>query len=106
MGRKRRVGPGHNEANRQSKESRSKSKMLNAGKEAHFRYDVEQILVEDAEMEPEIWRPFLQTLWTQGSRQGIEEAKEWVKLQESDGVISHDVRNKILNLIDSTVRYR
>ncbi len=72
--------------------------MLHAGREAHFRYDVEEVLV-GAGMEPEEWRPFLQTLWAQGSRQGIDEARAWVKEQASEGRISGDVEKAVLDLV-------
>lgn len=98
MSRKPRQGPGHNEQNRQTRESRSKSRMLHAGREGHFRYDVEEVLVKSG-MEPEEWRPFLQTLWTQGSRQGIDEARDWVREQAAEGRIDHDVEKQVLDLV-------
>ncbi len=72
--------------------------MLHAGREAHFRYDVEQILIEVG-MEPEEWRPFLQTLWAQGTRQGIDEARTWVKEQTAEGKITAEVERAVLDLV-------
>lgn len=112
MGRRRRKvsknprrGPGHNEQNKQSRESRSKQPMLNESKEAHFRYDVEQILVESG-MPAEEWRPFLQTLWARGTRLGVDEAKDWLSEQKQEGAIGDDVHNDIVRLVEKTVRYR
>lgn len=102
---KRRQGPGHNEQNKQTRESRARNKMLDARREAHFRYDVEEVLV-GAGMETEEWRPFLQTLWAMGSRQGLDEAKEWVKEQTAEGRITDSVEEQVLRLARrySTVR--
>ncbi len=73
--------------------------MLNAAKEDHFRYDVEQILV-DAGMAPEVWRPFLQTLWTRGTRGGIDEAKEWLKEQVDEGLIDSTTHEQVRRLVE------
>ncbi len=98
MSRNRRQGPGHNEANRQTRESRQKAKMLDTGREAHFRYDVEELLVATG-MAPEEWRPFLQTLWIKGSRTDLDEARDFLDDCVKDGRIDDDMRAKILPLI-------
>lgn len=102
---KRRIGPGHNEQNKQNRESRSRSKMLDARREAHFRYDVEELLV-NAGMEPEEWRPFLQTLWAQGNRQGMEEAQEWLAEQVAEGRIDGDLQKDVWALCKKYSTYR
>jgi hypothetical protein len=99
---KRRQGPGHNEANKQNRESRSRSVMLDGSREGHFRYDVEEVLVE-AGLEPEEWRPFLQTVWAQGSRNGIDEAKNWVNEQVTEGKVPEATGSRVKQLIQ---RYR
>lgn len=79
--------------------------MLDAGREAHFRYDVEEILTK-AGMEPEDLRPFLQMLWTKGSRNNIDEAQDWLKEQVDIGRVSSDDASAIKRFIKkySTVR--
>ncbi len=99
---KRRQGPGHNEQNKQNRESRSRSVMLDGSREGHFRYDVEEVLV-NAGLEPEEWRPFLQTLWAQGSRNGIDEAKDWVDDQIDEGRVDEETGKKVKQLVQ---RYR
>jgi hypothetical protein len=105
MARNRRQGPGHNEANRQTRESRQKEKMLNGSREAHFRFDVEERLAADG-MSTEDIRPFLQTLWTQGARNSTDAAREWLRVQVAEGRIDHDTYDRIDDLVRrySTVR--
>lgn len=102
---KRRIGPGHNEQNKQTRESRQRSKMLDASRENHFRYDIQELLV-GAGLEEEEWRPFLQTLWAQGFRNGIDEAREWVHEQVEEERIPADLEKPVLDLVRkySTVR--
>ncbi len=102
---KRRQGPGHNEANKQTRESRARTKMIDARRESHFRYDVEELLVASG-MEPEEWRPFLQTLWAQGNRQGLDEAKDWLKTQVDEGRIDEPLENRVWNLVKKYSTYR
>lgn len=102
MRRNRRIGPGHNEANRQTRESRQRDRMLDTGREAHFRYDVEELLVTYG-MPPEEWRPFLQTLWTKGSRESIDDAKEWVDEQLKLAKVDDETATKVKQLVQ---RYR
>lgn len=102
MSRNRRIGPGHNEANKQNRESRSRDRMLDTGRESHFRYDVEELLVTNG-MTPEEWRPFLQTLWTKGSRESIDEAKEWVDEQIKLGRVDEETGTKVKQFVQ---RYR
>lgn len=113
MGRRRssrpknpRKGPGHNEANRQTRESRQQSKMLDSAQETRFRYYMEQILVAEGSMQPEEARPFIQGLWTQGYRNGVPEAKVWLKERVDEGMVDTDSQKKILDLIQKYSRWR
>lgn len=72
--------------------------MLHAGREGHFRFDIEEVLVGSG-MEPEEWRPFLQTLWAQGTRLGIDDARDWVREQTAEGRIDAEVEKKVLDLV-------
>lgn len=102
---KRRQGPGHNEQNKQTRESRQRSRMLDGSRENHFRYDMEQLMA-GAGQEAEEWRPFLQTLWARGSRQGLDEAREWLHEQVEEGRIDAEMESRVLGLMRkySTVR--
>jgi hypothetical protein len=102
MSRNRRIGPGHNEANRQTRESRQREKMLDTGRESHFRFDIEELLVT-AGLTPEEWRPFLQTLWTKGSRDGLDEAKAWVDEQIELDRVDAETGTKVKQYVQ---RYR
>ncbi len=96
--RKARQGPGHNEANRRTSESRGKGKFLDERLEHEFRFYSEEAL-EEAEIAPETWRPFLQTMWIRGSRNGIDEAKEFLDSALDEGIITDDVHAAIKRLI-------
>lgn len=96
--RKARQGPGHNEANRRTSESRQRSPLLDERVEHKFRYYAEEMLME-ADVEPELWRPFLQTLWTRGSRQGVDEAKEYLDTAREEGIVDDDLHQGIAKLI-------
>ena len=80
--------------------------MLDGAQEPRFRYYMEEILIEQNHMEPENARPFIQQLWTQGFRNGTDEAREWVKEKEDEGVIDEETRQRILQLINKYSRYR
>jgi len=79
--------------------------MLDGGVEHKFRYYSEELLNERG-VEPETWRPFLQTLWTRGSRQSIEEAKDFLESAVDEGVIPQDLEEPLMQIIDrySTIR--
>lgn len=101
----RRRGPGHNEANRRTKESRTRAKMLDAGRENHFRFDSEQIL-EESGMEPEDWRPLLQTIWARGSRDSVDDAKAWLRERQDEGELDGDTAKKLTQIISQYATYR
>lgn len=101
-----RRGPGHNEQNRHTRESRQTSKMLDGSQETRFRYFLEEILIEQNGMEPENARPFIQQLWTQGNRNGTDEAKDWLFDKLNEGVVDKDTSDRILQLINKYSRYR
>lgn len=97
--RKQRTGPSHNEANRRSRESRQKTRMLDDGVEHKFRYYAEEWFRE-AGIAPEVWRPFLQTVWARGSRNGIDEARDYVRNVVKEGTMDEETGKRLLRLID------
>jgi hypothetical protein len=80
--------------------------MLDGGQETRFRYYMEQILIEERSMEPEEARPFIQGLWTQGTRNGLDEAKTWLKERIAEGIVEADAQKPILSLMDQYSRWR
>ncbi len=101
----KRRGPGHNEANKATEESRSRERMIHQGKEDYFRYDAREIL-EGAGMDEEMWRPIIQTLYAQGSRNSIKEAKLWLDEKATElGIGGEEVRG-LKKILDSYSKWR
>ncbi len=80
--------------------------MLDGSQETRFRYYMEEILIEQFEMEPENARPFIQQLWTQGHRNSIDDAKEWLDEKVQEGVVDADTAKRIRDLIKRYSRWR
>ncbi|MBW3581986.1 MAG: hypothetical protein KY455_02710 [Euryarchaeota archaeon] len=95
----------HNEANRQTRESRQRSNMLHKGRENYFRYDVEDLL-RAHELPEERVLPIAQTLLSKGSRLGINEARDYVREKAAEGIYGPEVEKKLLALINQYSVYR
>ncbi len=80
--------------------------MLHQGKEDYFRYDVREILEGDLSMEEETWRPIVQSLYTQGSRNSIKEAKLWLNEKAVELEIPEDAVKKIKGIFDQYATWR
>lgn len=100
-----RKGPGHNEANRQNRESRSTEKMLDHGQEQRVRYYWENILSE-AGMEDENARYLIQSTWTKGFRGSSRDARIYLKEKMEEGLITEEVRAAMVKVIDRYSKYR
>lgn len=103
--KQRRIGPGHNEANRQTRESRSRDRMLNLGRENHFRYDLEMI-VQDSSVEEEKQLSLRQMIVTKASRLGIPETKFYLDEKVDEGILEKETANEIKRLLDKYATYR
>ncbi len=103
--KQRRVGPGHNEANRATRESRQRAKFLDLGKEAHFKYDLEMIL-NDSEVAEEQRLSLMQLIVTRGARNGVPETKQFLTEKVDEGTMDQTARDKIAKLLDQYATYR
>ncbi len=97
--------PKHNQQNRQTRESRSRSRLLDKGKQNYFKYDLEDILgrsTTPAEMHGSI----IQTLWSKGTRDGVDAAREFLKEKHDEGSVDDETRRFIDKAIErySTTR--
>lgn len=80
--------------------------MFDLSREELFRYDANQAL-EDAPLDEQYLKAFLQQVITRGARGGTEEAKDYVKEKaEEDDVLDYETRNQLLDLIDRYSKYR
>lgn len=103
--KQRREGPGHNEANRNTRESRQRSKYLDLGREAHFKYDVEQVL-EASDVDEDRRLSLLQLIVTRGARNGVPETKRFLTDKVEEGIIDAPSKEKIGKLLDQYSTYR
>ena len=97
--------PKHNEANRNTRESRQREKMLDQSKANYFKYDMQDVLKPSAvpvEMQPSL----IQTLWAKGSRDSLSEAKVWLMEKVKEKVVDAPTQQKLLNIMDRYSTWR
>ena len=78
---------------------------LHRGKYMEFKYDVRKILDEE-KVEDEHRSNILGQTWAKGERQGVFDAKEFLKGKVAEGVISEECSARIVKLIDSLTTRR
>jgi hypothetical protein len=97
--------PKHNEANRNSRESRQREKMLDQSKANYFKYELQDILKASpvpVEMQPSL----IQTLWAKGSRDSVSEAKVWLMEKVKEKAVDPATQQKILVIVDRYSTWR
>lgn len=84
-----------------------REKRFDESRDELFEYDARQVL-EDAPMDEDHHKTFLQQVMTRGSRQGIDEAKEfvWSKAEQEEPVIDKASANNLCDLLDKYSKYR
>ena len=81
-------------------------KMFDLRREELFRYDATPIL-QRAPMDEAHHRAFLQQVVTQGARNGIVEAKEFIRQKaDEEGLIDPRGRDMLIQLLDRYAKYR
>ncbi|MDX1611865.1 MAG: hypothetical protein R3185_05810 [Candidatus Thermoplasmatota archaeon] len=81
-------------------------KMLDMGREDYFRYDAEQIL-NQAPLDEDHQKAFLQQIVARGSRQGIDEARDFIREKcDEEGLIDADARDQLIRLVGRYSTYR
>jgi hypothetical protein len=78
---------------------------LHRGKYMEFKYDVRKILDEE-NVEDEHRSNILGQTWAKGERQGVSDAKDFLKGKVDDGIISEECSARISKLIDSLTTRR
>lgn len=102
---KRRSGPGHNEMNKENRESRQRAKLLDLSNESIFRYDMEDIL-KAGECPEDRVKSLVAMIWSRASRQGIPDAKEFVHEKADEGMFNESAEKKLIRLLDQNSTYR
>ncbi|PSG96620.1 hypothetical protein BRD56_09715 [Thermoplasmatales archaeon SW_10_69_26] len=84
-----------------------RQKMFDESREELFLYDARQVL-EDAPVDEDHYKTFLQQIVTRGSRDGVDDAKEYVKEKEreEEAFLDREARNGLLDLLDKYSTYR
>ncbi len=91
--------PGHNEYNRQTARSRQRARMLDAGRETFFRYDVDDVL-KASPIQPERAPAIAASIVTKAVRLGVDDARVYIKEKGTEGVYDQDTQAKLLRLLD------
>lgn len=97
--------PKHNQANRNSRESKQRERMLDQRRANYFRYDCEDILKQSAVL-PEMQSSLIQTLWAKGSRDSLMEAKVWLNDKVKEKVLDAGTQQKILGVMERYSTWR
>jgi hypothetical protein len=84
-----------------------RKKMFDQSREELFRYDARQVL-EEAPVDEDHHKSFLQQIISRGARDGVEDAKEYVKdkARGDDAILDRESRNDMLDLLDKYSTYR
>ncbi|HVL49614.1 MAG TPA: CxxC-x17-CxxC domain-containing protein [Candidatus Thermoplasmatota archaeon] len=68
--------------------SAPKKRMLSQGRKAHFVYDVLEVLTREGQMAEEQRRAFVEMLFTRGSRQSTEAARDFLAEKQGDETVT------------------
>jgi hypothetical protein len=95
----------HNQANRNSKESRQREKLLDTSKANYFKYDLQDLL-KASPVAPELHNSLIQTLWAKGTRDSTQEAKVWLNDKVKEKMVDVATQQKILAILDRFSTWR
>lgn len=95
----------HNQANKQLRASRRRSLLLDKGKENYFRYDMEDLLAKYQVAENQR-SGLAATVFAKGSRNSVDDAKEYAKEKLDDGTINKEAYDTIIRMIDGYTKFR
>jgi hypothetical protein len=97
--------PKHNEANRNTRESRQREKMLDQSKANYFRYEMQDML-KVSPVAPEQQMALIQTLWAKGSRDSVVEARVFLNDKVKEKIVDAATQQKILNILERYSTWR
>ena len=79
--------------------------MLDLSRIDHFRYLAREMF-EDSEIDPKVWNPLLASLIAKASTAGINDARDYVRAREDEGILSSDLARNLMRLLDRNKRWR
>ena len=79
--------------------------MLDVRREQHFRYDMRQVL-DEGKVPEEQRNSIYATVFSKGSRISLDEAKDFVQQKMQEGVLSPQLRDRIMMLVDRYSTWR
>lgn len=83
-----------------------REKRFDESRDQLFEYDARQVL-QDAPIDEDHYKAFLQQVMTRGSRQGIDDAKSFVREKTGeDGPLDDEAASKLEDLLDKYSKYR
>lgn len=83
-----------------------REKRFDESRDELFEYDARQVL-KDAPIDEDHYKAFLQQVMTRGSRQGIDDAKAFVREKvDEDGMLDEEAASKLASLLDKYSKYR
>ncbi len=83
-----------------------REKRFDESRDELFEYDARKVLRE-APLDEDHYKAFLQQIMTRGSRQGIDEAKAFVREKaEEEGMLTDDAAEDLQDLLDRYSKYR
>lgn len=82
-----------------------RQKMFDQSRDELFEYDARQAL-DDAPIDEDHYKAFLQQVMTRGSRQGIENAKDFVQSKAEEEMLDQDTADRLKRLLDKYSKYR
>jgi len=97
--------PKHNVANRQTKESRVRSKLLDQSKANYFKYEMQDLL-KASPVAADLHNSLIQSLWAKGSRDDIAAAREFLQDKVKDKSVDAETAGKIQRILDRYTTWR
>lgn len=83
----------------------TRTAMLNQRKLLAFKFDMREAMRSKG-LDPALMTTFLASVIAKGSRQGIHDAKDFVRQTESEGYISKEVGDHVCYLLDRYTKYQ
>ncbi|HSV42110.1 MAG TPA: hypothetical protein VLH13_01700 [Methanomassiliicoccales archaeon] len=79
--------------------------MLNMRRLGEFKYDIREVL-NNKQLDPAFMQTFLASVIAKASRQGIVDAKAYVRDVEKEGALTKDISDNICYLLDRYTKYQ
>src|ERR1041385_7944590 len=95
----------HNWVNKLNRDSRQRDRMLDKSKENYFKYDMEDLLKKH-EVPEERRLSLAATIFAKGSRGTTQDAKDFIKEKQQEGLITEALAKAITNLVDGYSTWR